>query len=105
MANPYAAVWLSQPGYSCAQTLATDHAMAECSDGKRGTSLKEVSISTVLKRALSLRHLLEQVRYASSVDGSLPGQKSGFLQVIVMGHVTEQKRRSGQTDHGISAVI
>src|ERR1700680_1909991 len=40
-ANPYAAVWLSQPGYSCAQTLAMDQAIAECSEVKDAPPLKK----------------------------------------------------------------
>ena len=33
VAAPYARACVSHPGYSCATTLAIDHATAECSDG------------------------------------------------------------------------
>src|SRR5579859_470413 len=33
VASPYARIFVKVPGYSCAITLATDQAIAECSDG------------------------------------------------------------------------
>ena len=91
-AKPYAAIWLNQPGYSCAQTLATDQAIAECSEGKEVPPGEEVAVSISLVGPLSLRDFLECVRYSRGVDRGLASEQSRFREVIVMLDLAEKKR-------------
>ena len=73
--------------------------------GKRIAALEKRSMLIALIGAWPLRNLLEKVSHRSAVDGSFAAEKSGFLQVVVMGQVAEEKRSAAHADHRVHGVI